>query len=141
MVFQNLYRLLLSEFYDKRNDIISRVKSVDKALSQQDQEKSIHFSHLYYTIDAINNTTISDIVSKYDYSEFEIAISQSHTNDIKSLKRSDNERDAINIIIDSEHCVATSDIRYFISCIDTNFRRQSISIKINYYRKSNRPLL
>ena len=153
MVFQNLYRLLLSEFYDKRNDIISRVKSVDKALSQQDQEKSIHFCHLYYTIDAINNTTISDIVSKYDYSEFEIAISQSHTNDIKSLKRSDNERDAINIIIDSEHCVATSDIRYFISCIDTNFRRQSISIKIknylaipldcgyNYYRKSNRPLL
>lgn len=153
MVFQNLYRLLLSEFYDKRNDIISRVKSADKSLSQQDQETSIHSSHLYYTIDAINTTTISDIVSKYDYSEFEMTISQSKTNDIKSLKRSDNERDAINIIIDSEHCVATSDIRYFISCIDTNFRRQSISIKIknylsipldcgyNYYRKSNRPLL
>lgn len=153
LVFQNLYRLLLSEFYDIRNDIISRVKSVDKSLSQQDQETSIHSSHLYYTIDAINTTTISDIVSKYDYSEFEMAISQSKTNDIKSLKRSDNERDAINIIIDSEHCVATSDIRYFISCIDTNFRRQSISIKIknylaipldcgyNYYRRSNRPLL
>lgn len=153
MVFQNLYRLLLSEFYDKRNDIISHVKSADKSLSQQDQETSIHSSHLYYTIDAINTTTISDIVSKYDYSEFEMTISQSKTNDIKSLKRSDNERDAINIIIDSEHCVATSDIRYFISCIDTNFRRQSISIKIknylaipldcgyNYYRKCNRPLL
>ena len=153
MVFQNLYRLLLSEFYDKRNDIISHVKSADKSLSQQDQETSIHSSHLYYTIDAINTTTISDIVSKYDYSEFEMTISQSKTNDIKSLKRSDNERDAINIIIDSEHCVATSDIRYFISCIDSNFRRQSISIKIknylsipldcgyNYYRKSNRPLL
>ena len=153
MVFQNLYRLLLSEFYDKRNDIISHVKSADKSLSQQDQETSIRSSHLYYTIDAINTTTISDIVSKYDYSEFEMTISQSKTNDIKSLKRSDNERDAINIIIDSEHCVATSDIRYFISCIDTNFRRQSISIKIknylaipldcgyNYYRKSNRPLL
>ena len=153
MVFQNLYRLLLSEFYDKRNDIISHVKSADKSLSQQDQEISIHSSHLYYTIDAINTTTISDIVSKYDYSEFEMTLSQSKTNDIKSLNRSDNERDAINIIIDSEHCVATSDIRYFISCIDTNFRRQSIVIKIknylaipldcgyNYYRKCNRPLL
>ena len=54
MVFQNLYRLLLSEFYDKRNDIISRVKSADKSLSQQDQETSIRSSHLYYTIDAIN---------------------------------------------------------------------------------------
>lgn len=153
MVFQNLYRLLLSEFYNKRNDIINRVRSVDRSLSQQNQETSIQSSHLYYTIDAIYNTTISDIVSKYDYSEFETAISQSQTNDIKSLKRLDTERDAINTIIDSEHCIDTIDIRYFISCIDTNFRRQSISIKIknylaipldcgyNYYRKGNRPLL
>ena len=153
LVFQNLYRLLLSDFHTYRSDIIDLVTTVDKAWSSFDQSQSIQSDHLYYTIDVNFNTIISSIVTEYDFSEFEMVVSQSPVNDIKSLKRLGNERDGIERIISSEHCLADSDIRHFISCIDSNFRRQSILSMIkyyldipidcgyNYYRKTNRPLL
>lgn len=154
MVFQNLYRLLLSDFYTLRSDIINHVTDVDKAWARHNQSQPIRSNHLYYTIDAKNNYEISDIVAKYDYSEFEKDVNHSPVNDIRHLKRSANEKDGIgNIITGDGHCFENSDPRRYISYIDSNFRRQSILIKIksyldvpldcgyNYYRKNNRPLL
>ena len=153
LVFQNLYRLLLSDFYTHRSDIIDLVTTVDKALSHHDESQLIQYNHLYYATDAKYSTTISDIVGKYDYSEFETVVNYSPVNNIKFLKRSDNEREGIRTIISTEHCFINGDAQHFISCIDTNFKRQGIFIKIksyldipidcgyNYYRKTNRPLL
>ena len=59
LVFQNLYRLLLSDFYTHRSDIIDLVTTVDKALSHHDESQLIQYNHLYYATDAKYSTTIS----------------------------------------------------------------------------------